>query len=121
MKEEIKNKGLIIWAMVLISVLSIIVLAHFLCLVFKNIDKRITYVLVAGCVSVIITSIICLTIIVCKCLSTRCERSNSYDDALTEMLVSHNKKCTQGNSPSIANQNLIVSVDSSTNTNITIN
>ena len=104
-------------------ILMLLPVAFMICiiiLIFKNIHDCIAWILIVCGSIVVITMIICNTI-VCKCLSTRCERSNSYDDALTEMLVSHNKKCTQGNLPSITNQNLIVTVDSSTNSNITIN
>lgn len=104
MNEKIKNNWLIvlivIWAMVLITILSIFVLAHFLNLISHNINRRIAYVLIASCLLIIITTIICLTIIICKCLSTRDKSNNPYQEALTNMLTSSNKKGNSGNSGS---------------------
>lgn len=102
--DKVKNNWLIvlivIWAMVLITILSTHVLAHFLCLIFHNINRRIAYVLIASCLLIIITIIICLTIIICKCLSTRDKSNNPYQAALTNMLTSSNKKENSSNSGS---------------------
>lgn len=100
MNKEIKNKWLIIWLMILISILSIFVLAHFLCLISHNINRRIAYVLIASCLLIIITTIICLTIIVCKCLSTGDKNSSPYEEALTKMLAPYDDKGTKGNNNS---------------------
>lgn len=97
MKEKIKRKCLIIWSMVLITILSIFVLAHFLCLISNNMGGRIAYVLIASCVLIIITTIICLTIVICKCLSTEDKCSSSYEVALTKMLAPYDDKGTKGN------------------------
>ncbi len=101
---KVKNNwiivAIVIWAMLLISILSIFVLAHFLRLISNNIGGRIAYVLVASCVMIIITAIICLTIIICKCLTTGFKRINPYDEALTKMLAPYDDKGTKGNNNS---------------------
>ena len=101
---KVKNNWLIvaivICVMLLIILLSIFVLAHFLCLISNNMGGRIAYVLIASCVMIIITAIICLTIIICKCLATGFKRSNPYEVALTKMLAPYDDKGNKGNNNS---------------------
>lgn len=94
-KNHLLNMLLIIW--------SISYLAFVICLLvalFVKEDKYVVCTIILGCTLVIITATICLTIIICKCLSTRDKNDNPYQEALTNMLTSTNKKGNSGNSGS---------------------
>ena len=56
-------------------------------------DKTIVFSTWLICITLIlITVIICFTIAVCKCIQSKKEKCNSYDEALTEMLTRKNNE-----------------------------
>ena len=56
-------------------------------------DKTIVFITWLICITLIlITVIICFTIAVCKCIQSKKEKCNSYDEALTEMLTKKNNE-----------------------------
>ena len=96
------------WPILLISIVSMLMICHisinsiryFFVTIFKNINEHVAYLLITGCVLIIIITIICLTIIICKCLSTGDKNSSPYEEALIKMLAPYDDKGNKGNNNS---------------------
>lgn len=73
---------------------SVLIIATMICalILIFNYEKALITCLII-CASIVLTTIIiCLTIVVCKCIQPKKEKCNSYDEALTEMLTRKNNE-----------------------------
>ena len=90
-----KSKCWVIGVLIAILLIVCILIGVYSFVVNKSLlnDETIRFITWLVCTAIIvITAIICFTIAICKCMQSKKEKCNSYDEALTEMLTRKNNE-----------------------------